>query len=101
LGARRGHLGENVLFMFGIALDRVDQVGHQVGATLVLVEHFRPGGLDRLVAGLEGVVAAAREQDGDQGQQREDTDAHEQILHREMKGNTQSGDVCANLKRRP
>ena len=55
--------------MGGIALHRADQVGHQVGAPLVLVEHFRPGGFHLFVAGLHGVVAAAAEQQGEDGKE--------------------------------
>ncbi len=45
--------------MRGIALDHVHQIGHQIGAALVLVEHFGPTGLDLFIRGLQRVVAAA------------------------------------------
>src|SRR5574337_174727 len=57
-GARIGHLDEDLFFVLRVTLDRIDQVGHQVGAALVLVQHLRPGRLDRLVLTLDGVVAA-------------------------------------------
>ena len=48
-----------------------DDVGDQVGAALVLVQHLGPGGLDLLVQALEVVVAAAGQQQRcQQGQQR-------------------------------
>src|SRR3546814_11369581 len=62
------YLDEHLLFVLGVALDRVDQVRHQIGAALVLVEHFRPGCLDRLVLFLDGVVTTAAEAEGQQQQ---------------------------------
>ena len=35
---------------------------HQVSAALILVDHFGPGGLDRLVLGLNRVVTAAAQE---------------------------------------
>ena len=69
LRAGFGHRGQHLLLMRGIALDRADQVGDQVGATLVLVEHFRPARLRRLVLLLDLVVPATRQQDDQQQQQ--------------------------------
>jgi len=54
-----GHLSQDVLFMRGIALDHVDEVGDQIGPTLILIDHLGPGGLDLLVLLLKRVVAAA------------------------------------------
>ncbi|MPM40097.1 hypothetical protein SDC9_86735 [bioreactor metagenome] len=61
LGARLDHLGEGLLLEVGLALHRGDDVGHQIGAALVLVEHLAPGGLGLLVQRLELVVAATRQ----------------------------------------
>jgi hypothetical protein len=66
LGARLHHLGQRVLLKGGFALDGGHDVGHQVGAALVLVQHFRPGRFGLLVQALEVVVAAAREQQAQQ-----------------------------------
>jgi hypothetical protein len=68
LGAGFGHFDEDLLLVLGVALDRIDQVRHQVGAALVLVQHFGPGCLDRLVLLLDGVVAAAAQAEGKQQQ---------------------------------
>jgi hypothetical protein len=57
-----GHAREDLLLLLGEALHRRHQVGHQVGAALVLVDHLRPRGLDLLVAALQVVVAAALKQ---------------------------------------
>ena len=54
-----GYLSQDVLFMCGIALDHIDQVGHQIGSALILVDHLGPGRLDLLVLLLKCVVAAA------------------------------------------
>ncbi len=71
LGAGLDHLGQGLLLEVGLALDGADDVGDQVGAALVLVQHLRPRGLDLLVQALEVVVAAAGEQQRrQQGQQR-------------------------------
>ena len=59
-GARLGHRFQGFAFMRGITLDRIDQVRHQIGAALVLVQHFGPAGLDGFVLLLDLVVAAAR-----------------------------------------
>jgi uncharacterized flavoprotein (TIGR03862 family) len=66
---RVGHPEQDVLLLFGETLDRGHQVGHEIGTPLVLVDHLRPGRLDRLVGNLERVVAAAPEEQG--GEERE------------------------------
>src|SRR6266581_1968829 len=68
-GARVGDVDQHLLLLRGEALDRVDQVRHQVGAALVLVQHLGPRGLDLLVLALQVVVAAAAE--GEQRRQRQ------------------------------
>ena len=60
--ARLGDFAKHLFLVRGITLHRRDQVRHQVGAALVLVDHFRPRGLDRLVLGLDLVVTTARQQ---------------------------------------
>src|SRR5712671_4582921 len=64
LGARVGDVDQDLLLLRGEAFHRIYEIGHQVGAALVLVEHLGPGGLDLLVGLLQGVVAAAAEREG-------------------------------------
>src|SRR6202041_2345762 len=52
----------HLLLLRGEALDGVNQVRHQIGAALILVDDLRPGGLDRFVLLLNLVVAAATRQ---------------------------------------
>ena len=73
---RLGNAGEYIGFVLRIALYRADQVRHQIGAALVLVEHFRPGSRDGLVFLLDGVVATTR-----QGQQSQCNDHGFQTTH--------------------
>src|SRR5882724_1217479 len=75
--ARLGHLDQDLLLLRRESLHRVDQIGNQVGPPLVLVEHFRPGGLDLLVRTLDVVVAAAGERRGD-----ENHDCSAEFTHR-------------------
>ena len=56
---RLGHLHKNLLLLHGKALYGIDQVRHQVGTALVLVENLGPAGLDLLVDALNVVVAAS------------------------------------------
>ena len=58
LGAGIGDAEQHVLFLLRKALHRIDEVGHQIGAALVLVDDLRPARLDLLVIGLDRVVAA-------------------------------------------
>src|SRR6266850_450882 len=59
-----GDLPQDLLLLRGIAFHRVDEVRHQVGAALVLVQHLGPGRLDLLVPALQLVVAAAGQKQG-------------------------------------
>ena len=59
--ARLDHLGERFLLKIGLSFDAGNNIGHQIGTPLVLVEHFAPGRLGLLVQCLEAVVAAARQ----------------------------------------
>src|SRR5438309_1188593 len=68
--ARLGDLGQHLLFLRRESLHRVDEVGNQVGAALVLVDDLGPGRLDLLVASLDIVVAAARQPRGGQDDDR-------------------------------
>ena len=61
--------------MFGVAFDGFDQIGDEIGAALVLVDDFRPGGIHALIGTLQAVVegdAVSAEDDGktekDEGQ---------------------------------
>ena len=58
LGAGIGDAEQHVLFLLRKPLHRIDEVGHQIGAALVLVQDLGPARLDLLVIGLNGVVAA-------------------------------------------
>jgi hypothetical protein len=40
---------------------RIDEVGHEVGAALVLVDDLGPARLDLLVSGLDRIIAAIGE----------------------------------------
>jgi hypothetical protein len=62
LGARFDHGIERVLLVRGIALDRVDQIGDEIGAALVLIQHLAPCGLGVFLSRRDGVVAAAGKQ---------------------------------------
>ena len=42
--------------MFGVAFDGFDQIGDEIGAALVLVDDFRPGGIHALIGALQAVV---------------------------------------------
>ena len=65
-----------LLFLRGVALHRLDQVGNEVGAALILVQHLAPGGLGLLLQGWDGVDAAAgKRQPSDRQSQRTDEDA--------------------------
>ena len=57
-GARLDHGGQDVLFLFGIALHRGDQIGDEVGTPLILVLHLRPFCLGGLGEGGNGIVTA-------------------------------------------
>ena len=71
LGPRLNHRCQGGLLLLGRALDRFHQVGDQVGAPLVLILHLRPGRLDLLVQGRNGIDPASRQQTA-QRQQRDD-----------------------------
>ena len=49
--------------MRGIALDGSDEVWNQIGPSLVLIDHFAPGGLGIFIQALEIIVAAPWEAD--------------------------------------
>src|SRR5262249_26569803 len=62
LGARVGDPEQHRLLLAGKTLYRLDEIGNEITAPLVLIHHLGPGSLDLLVAGLHGVVTAtARE----------------------------------------
>ena len=58
------HVLQRRLLEVRLALDRADDVRDQVGAPLVLAQHFGPRRFHRLVLLLDGVVAAAGQQAG-------------------------------------
>src|SRR5262249_50707180 len=60
-GARLDHFLERLLFEGGVALDHIDEVGHEVAAPLVLVLNFGPSPLHVFVALDDVVVTAAGE----------------------------------------
>jgi len=61
-GASLGDADEHGLLLRGEALHRVDEIGDQVGAALVLVDDFRPCGRRGFVLHLDRVVTATRQQ---------------------------------------
>src|SRR5499433_2914606 len=60
--ARVGHLLQHLPFLRGVALHGLDQVGNEIGAALILVEHLRPLRLGAFLITRNVVDAAAREQ---------------------------------------
>jgi hypothetical protein len=76
-GARFGDADEDRLLLRRVALDRVHEVRDQVGAPLVLVDDLGPRGLHRLVLGLDGVVAAARQGEAGHGDEARNQVSHE------------------------
>ena len=70
LGPRIGHPQQHILFLLRKTLHRIDEVGHQIGAALVLVDDFGPVRLDLLVIALDRVVAAIGQAQGRQRRQR-------------------------------
>src|SRR6266542_3872610 len=77
-GPRPGHFLEHGAFLRGEALDRLDQVRDQVGATLVDVLDLRPLLVDELLAAHELVVDADRPDqttDDDDGDDQEDQES--------------------------
>jgi len=71
---RGGDFGEDLLFVAGVALDRGDQVGNQVGSALVLGVDVAQFLVHVLVEVDEGVVGAGHRDDGQEkgGQQAAD-----------------------------
>src|ERR1700682_5885868 len=69
LGPRIGDAQQHILFLLRKTLHRIDQVGHEVGAALILVDDLGPARLDLLVVGLDLVVAAIGEAQGLQRRQ--------------------------------
>jgi hypothetical protein len=56
---------QGALLKVSLAFHDIDQIGNQIGTALVLAEHFRPAGLDLLVAPLKLVVATTGQAAGD------------------------------------
>ncbi len=61
-GAGADHRLQGLALVFGVALDRLHQVGNQVGAPLQARLDVAPGLEHRLLLDLQGVVAAAGNQ---------------------------------------
>src|SRR5262245_28194362 len=59
---RVGHLFQNLPLLRGIALHGLDQIGNEIGAALILVEHLRPIRLGAFLIARDVVDAAARKQ---------------------------------------
>ena len=79
LGASVGDAEQHVLLLLGKTFNRIDQVRHQIGAALILVDDLGPVRLDLLVVALDGVVAAIGEAQGRKRRQHRQKSAH-QIL---------------------
>ena len=56
------YMKSNLAFLRGVALHGLDQIGNEIGAALVLVEHIRPLRLGGLLEARDVVDAAARQQ---------------------------------------
>jgi hypothetical protein len=59
---RIGHLFENLALLRRVALHRLHQIGNEVGAALVLLEHLRPLRLGIFLVGWNIVDPASREE---------------------------------------
>lgn len=59
--ARVGDPQQDLLLLRGEALDRVDEIRHQIRAALILVHDLGPARLDLLVGGLQGVIPTTRQ----------------------------------------
>src|SRR3954464_5097430 len=59
---RVGHFLEHLALLRGVAFHRLDQIGNEIGAALILVEHIRPLRFGRFVIAGNVVDAAACEQ---------------------------------------
>src|SRR5262245_12634539 len=68
-GAGIGDLFEHLALLRRVALHGLDQIGNEIGAALVLVEHVRPLRLGGLLEAREVVAAAARQQQAQAGDQ--------------------------------
>jgi hypothetical protein len=67
-GARLGYLRQYLAFLRRISLYRFDEVGNQIGTTLVLVLHIRPLRLRVFIIGRDVVdTAACQQQAGEHG----------------------------------
>ena len=75
-GARVGHLGQHLLLLRRVSLDRVDEVRDEIGAALILVQDLGPGGLDAFVLPLQVVVAASGEREGGEDGEKASEFAH-------------------------
>ena len=71
-------------FVAGITLYGTDQIGHQIGSPLVLIDDFRPRRFDRLIARLESVVSTAGKQTDKDGEDGKNSEAHDSFLHEKM-----------------
>src|SRR5262249_36059100 len=67
---RVGHLFQHLPFLRGVALHGLDQVGNEIGAALILVEHLRPLRLGAFLVARNVVGAAARKQQAEACDQR-------------------------------
>ena len=61
IGARLRHLDQDGAFLLGVALHRLDEVGNQVGAALIVGLQVAPLGVDLLLGGGDAVEAATGE----------------------------------------
>src|SRR5450755_1930240 len=80
LGAGIGHPQQHILFLLRKTFHRIDEVGNQIGAALVLVDDLRPARLDLFVLRLNRVVAAIGEAQCRQRRQHGPKSAHRILL---------------------
>src|SRR5271166_1035068 len=82
LGAGLRHLGQDVLLLFCITLNRGDEIGHEIGPTLVLVLDLGPSRLGRLLLGRNDVVAASRQRNSQRQKQKKRAQPRKKPRHR-------------------
>ncbi len=80
--ARLGDLDQHVALLLRVTLHGLDEIGNEIGAALVLVEHLAPRGLRAFFFGRDGVDAATGELESEKsyGQGSNDTSAHGNLL---------------------
>ncbi len=58
---RFGHLYQHIFLVRRITFHHINQIRHQIGAALILIQHLGPRSFDIFVGRLQRVIAAARQ----------------------------------------